>query len=200
MSGNVWDKQDYETPKAHQGFLAYRDLGPKRSLKRAWTLYQERTKPEHKRNNNVSSHFADWSRNNQWVERAEAWDLHQASLVEQQREDQRRRLIESEIDDYETQLAKWHELWQRTKLHERRTQRILEDGTIVELIEVNISDFSRLAKLREDISRQGRRALGLPEKITESMVQGQMDVNFREVDPETLSDDDLAQIIGEVDS
>ena len=60
-----WAQRPDESPVAYSSFLAYRDLGPSRSLVR---VGQEQGK-------NVSL-LEDWSSRHQWVARATAWDRH----------------------------------------------------------------------------------------------------------------------------
>ena len=58
-----WDRQPGEPPKAYSQFIAYRDLGRTRTVKRvAETLKRSR------------QHLAQVAYKNDWVERAAAWD------------------------------------------------------------------------------------------------------------------------------
>lgn len=63
-----WDRQDKETPPAWAAFQAYRDLGPGRTIAKAWEA--------------CGRHAAslrlgeEWSSKHDWVARAAAWDAH----------------------------------------------------------------------------------------------------------------------------
>lgn len=172
-----WDRRDNETAKAYAAFLEYRNLGVQRSLSAV----------SQKLNKSIMV-LARWSSPNDWVARAEAWDAEQNRRDEETRAEARKRLIERELVDYEKALGKFDDVWERTKLHERRTRRTLDDGSIVEVIELNVTDWRELTKWRDDISKQGRRALGLPDKITQSQVNVDMDLTNK-------SDDELRAII-----
>jgi len=60
-----WERQDGESAKAFEAFKIYRDMGPERSL----------SKLEQSFNGTKSKTWlGEWSRNNGWVERVEAFD------------------------------------------------------------------------------------------------------------------------------
>lgn len=65
----VWDKQPEETSKAYEAFTRYRDAGVAgRSLRKCSTSSAEYRQ------------FCVWSKENNWVARADAWDMHEEQL------------------------------------------------------------------------------------------------------------------------
>lgn len=70
-----WQRQKNETARAFAAFCAYRDLGPGRSLDKAWGLLSGRD-PMKK----APGRIQEWSRSFQWVRRCEAWDARNAEI------------------------------------------------------------------------------------------------------------------------
>src|SRR4051812_8473588 len=67
---SFWERRPGETSRAYAAFTVYRDMGIARSLKKAAEIfYQGATKAK-------VGQFETWSRQNLWVPRAEAYDLH----------------------------------------------------------------------------------------------------------------------------
>jgi hypothetical protein len=67
----VWDRQPAEGPKAYKAFLLYRNLGARRSLDAA---YQLSLPEQQKSNKRATGRWTEWSRQFQWLTRAQAWD------------------------------------------------------------------------------------------------------------------------------
>jgi len=84
MSENVWEQARGESARAYAAFVAYRDLGPERSLAKA----------AEQAGRHVSL-LKRWSARNRWRDRAWAWDVAQAreaaDALRQQREESLRR-------------------------------------------------------------------------------------------------------------
>lgn len=85
-----WDRRQDETPKNYQTFLAYRDMGVRRSLRSLSA--QLNPKPGYVRVLN------EWSSRYDWVDRASAWDVEQeqefaAEQGEQVRDMRRRHAV-----------------------------------------------------------------------------------------------------------
>lgn len=72
-----WEKQPGESRPAFANFVLYRDLGPRRSLSKA-AADSPRT----------ASNFADQSRRNGWVARAEAYDDYMDRRYREERENE----------------------------------------------------------------------------------------------------------------
>jgi hypothetical protein len=68
-----WDQLDNESNAAYARFLAYRNLGPTRTLEKAY----QSTQPETKRNKTKSftQQWANDSTKFNWRDRATAWDV-----------------------------------------------------------------------------------------------------------------------------
>lgn len=162
---NAWDRREdadpKETSKAYAAFLLYRDMGGQRALSRvAKALSKSETL------------INRWSFTHDWVSRAQAWDAEQQRLDDEARRETRERLIADELADYRMMLDKWHEVYERTKLHETRSRQTLKDGRVVDLLELNTADWQVLMKLRADIGKFGRLALGLPDRIAQDQHTG----------------------------
>ena len=69
MASKPWDQQPNEGNAAYSHFLAYRNLGPTRTLEKAYRAI--------KRNDTLSvpGNWAKESERYQWVDRATAWDV-----------------------------------------------------------------------------------------------------------------------------
>lgn len=63
----IWDQQPNESNAAYARFLAYRNLGPGRTLERA-------AQQNPRNSNSIATYERDSSTHN-WVERATAWDV-----------------------------------------------------------------------------------------------------------------------------
>ena len=67
----AFDQQDGETAKAYQAFCAYRDAGTARSLLKTW-----RQQSGNEAATSVPGKITEWSDQNDWKRRAEAYDAH----------------------------------------------------------------------------------------------------------------------------
>lgn len=72
----LWDQLENESNAAYARFLAYRNLGPGRTLQRAYESHKA-TLPAKKRNKTktFTQQWANDSTQFRWVERATAWDV-----------------------------------------------------------------------------------------------------------------------------
>lgn len=163
-AANVWDRRavtdDHaaESIKAYAAFIEYRDMGVQRSIRQ---LAQNLGKSD--------TLIMGWSTRHEWVARAEAWDAAQIAAMDELRAEQRKRLVERELVDYEKMLNRYDEVWEAAKLHIRHVKGIdPKTGKPTEVISLNVDNWHELTKWRDSIAKQGRRALGLPDKITES--------------------------------
>lgn len=164
---SLWDKQDNESAKQYTAFCDYRDMGTGRSLRLLVDQYVTQT--THKPPARALKTIMGWSSQYNWQVRVSAWDNEQTKLRTEAHETARTRLIEDELRDYRLQLEKWVELFNRTPLHESNYV-TTKDGMKTEFVQINHRALHQLTKWREDITKQGRRALGMPEKVTESTV------------------------------
>lgn len=70
---NPWDQLPDETAKNFAAFCGYRNLGPDRSLLKAYEIYKD-IQPGQRSSKNIPPYFAQMSAKFKWVERAKAWD------------------------------------------------------------------------------------------------------------------------------
>lgn len=164
---SAWDRREGESKKAYQAFCDYRDMGTSRSLR---SLHEQYIEPSF--NNPVTksrSSLNTWSAQHDWQNRVIAWDNHLSSANTQNREDAVNQLIEDELRDYKLQLEKWTAAFNRMPLQD--VVQTVEDGqTMIVINKVNHDDLYRMAKWRDEIAKQGRRALWLPDKVIERNV------------------------------
>jgi hypothetical protein len=92
-----------ESPRAYRAFCCYRDLGPNRSLDRAWEGYCT-TPDEGKKSKSARrpGHWGAWSQKFSWVRRAEAHD----DLVDEERRNiafEQRRALQEQRSRFEAE-------------------------------------------------------------------------------------------------
>ena len=73
---NAWDQLENETTEAYARFLAYRNMGPTRTLEAAYKASAKRGKKRQ-----VSGTWASESQVNNWRERAARWDVAQLNQI-----------------------------------------------------------------------------------------------------------------------
>lgn len=162
---HAWDKLDTDTDKSYQAFCVYRDLGKGRSLEKV----QERLS----KSTGYLRQLYKWSSNYNWVERANAYDLHldrtQRNAVEKMRIEASTRLIEGMLDRCQQMFERWDESYRHAKLLTQK--RVIErDGHTIEIHELNIDDQHKFSKWLADIDSLMRRQLELPDKYTQQKV------------------------------
>jgi hypothetical protein len=86
-----WEQQPGESARAFGAFCAYRDLGPRRSLRAAATAFYGRASAA------LERQLDKWSRDFGWVERANAWDRHLDAEARQAQEEARREMVERHL-------------------------------------------------------------------------------------------------------
>jgi hypothetical protein len=90
----LWQRQPGETASAHQAFLAYRAVGPDRTLRVAA-----------RRLGKSLSLLKRWSAGHDWVSRAEAWDAQEREQAKQEARSVRERAYRRRVE-YAEQLEK----------------------------------------------------------------------------------------------
>jgi hypothetical protein len=100
QSSPVWEQQPRESSRAYGAFCAYRDLGPRRSLRAAATAFYGRTSSA------LERQLDNWSRAFSWVERAGAWDRHLDAETRQALEEARREMVERHLREARTMQGK----------------------------------------------------------------------------------------------
>jgi len=166
----LWDKQEKDTTKSYTAFCDYRDMGTGRSLRALVKQYlaQYNSNSQAKPPARTEQTIFAWSTKNNWQKRIAAWDNEQTTLRTKEHELARKQIIEEELRDYRAQLAKWLDLFERTPLHEVNYKTKNDDGSVTEFQKINHVALHQITRWRDDITKQGRRALGMPEKVTES--------------------------------
>lgn len=186
---NSWEWQSTDTDKSFEAFGLYRDMGVNRSHESVANKLGKST-----------ALISRWSRKYNWVERVRDYDKAQAEAALKDREallkKRRDEILENETSDYELQLRKWREFVEKTKLHKRTHTETLDDGTKVKLMELNTSDWEKISRWRNDISQQGRRAVGLPERVTQNQITGN---DGKPIEIETKIDD-LAAVLAQLEA
>lgn len=136
---DVWERQDYETPKQWEAFAIYRDLSPStRSIDAAYRVSRSEQVGGKRR---APSQWFEWSSSNHWVERAQAYD----------REKDRRRLL-ADFEATQDMVRKHAE-----------AGRLLVDKAVKGLAKLKISDLTPhqiVALFRAGVEAE-RRARGL---------------------------------------
>jgi hypothetical protein len=120
----IWQRQEGETSRQYAAFCVYRDMGTERSirkaakahlaspLKRASGGHQQRryrTHPDPARYlRTVARKWLEWSRTQNWVARAQAWDDHVHELDESRRLDREleARRVEAEENERQRRLRR----------------------------------------------------------------------------------------------
>jgi hypothetical protein len=92
-SSTPWEQQVGESARAFGAFCAYRDLGPRRSLRAAAQAFYGRAAAA------LERQLDKWSRAFCWVERAKAWDCHLDAQARQAQEEARREMVERHVKE-----------------------------------------------------------------------------------------------------
>ena len=95
-----WERQPRESARAFGAFCAYRDLGPRRSLRAAAAQFYHRSSAA------VLRQCTTWSSAFRWVERASAWDRHLDAEACQAQEVERREMGKRQAQEARALQAK----------------------------------------------------------------------------------------------
>jgi hypothetical protein len=187
----AWERRDDETAKQYEAFLDYLHMGPGRSLRKLLARYEaqkadkSRTNPPTTRINTLGR----WSSKNDWQARLEAW-------VEQQAAERAARLTEHRVCIEENALEDYYFL--RGKITHLMTELSNPAG---EETNERISSLRTLLGLMTAADDYARRAVGLPDRISQSDVtsDGQplasgAHINIAMQDLAELSDDELERL------
>jgi hypothetical protein len=99
-SAAPWEQQPGESARAFAAFAAYRDRGPRRSLRAAAQTFYGRTTAA------LERQLDKWSRAFCWVERANAWDQHLDAEARRAQEEARREMVERHVKEARALQAK----------------------------------------------------------------------------------------------
>lgn len=150
------DQAEGETQKAYTAFLDYCRMGAGRSLRALVQLYRE---PDAE--NPPTKHDATvfgWSSRYQWQDRVAEYDKAIAKDREGRLAEKRQEIEDAELEDYGRELMEWRRRF---------------DVLMAAPNGMNTFEVTALFKLRKEIADLGRRAVGLPEKISDSRVQAE---------------------------
>jgi len=137
----TWERLDTDTDKSYEAFCIYRDMGSNRTLRK---LAQELNK--------TLTQIGDWSSKHNWQERVSAYDDYLREEHRIRLETAKLKVAENVLDDYE-ELRK--AVKKRLKVIAAMDYVVMED------------DLNALLTLMHRLDDYARRAVGLPEKITE---------------------------------
>lgn len=210
MTAELWEQQSGETARAYKAFVTYRDLGAERSIDRAYVALSSKRQ----RNGSETAakaaprHWYEWSSNNEWVRRAQAWDREQQRQADETRELLKRNriaeLIEDEFADYRAELARFRRVRDQTPAYEREAMKETtetkddENGKPMRVIvrihtaRLNVGSHRGLTRWRKNISELGRLSVGLPTSFTASKVDAKVEgsMTWKQMVEEARGDDE----------
>lgn len=141
----IWERLPSDTDKSYEAFCIYRDMGTARSLAKACKKFYGNSKAN-------LGQIEKWSRDHNWQVRVSACDTHRAAERAKRKEAKRIQIEDNVLKDY-------HAL---RKAIDKRL-RILEAGDY----RSEISDLHSLLALMKNADDYARRAVDLPDKITQ---------------------------------
>lgn len=188
MAAEIYERRDGESDAAYQALRDYCLMGVKRSLSKLLAQYTRRASSKRivKQPPTTSLNTLEtWSHSHEWVKRAKAYDIDQQKQDDAALIASRQKLLDDEAADYKAELMRFRQVRSRaTVVKQEQVQEtsapdpddpniIIITRTIVETVDV--SDHIALTKWRLEISALGRRANGMPEKITEAHIDDKID-------------------------
>lgn len=90
--GLPFEQQPHESARAFRAFTYYRDLGPERSLEKAYAGHSG------EKDGKAPGQWNAWSKQFEWVRRAIAYDAHLDTALRKARERRQKRLEERQFD------------------------------------------------------------------------------------------------------
>lgn len=139
----LWERQAFDTDKSFQAFCIYRDMGAERSLEK---LSQKLGK--------TKVNFEQFSVKYRWQERVAAYDVWLDTLNLEDTEKRQKLIKDNAYSDY---------LLLRKAIDKVKT--IYED---IDFKGIQSYELTNLVELMKKADDYARRAVGLPDKITES--------------------------------
>lgn len=166
----IWERLPSDTDKSYEAFCIYRDMGASRSLE----------KVSKKLDKSVTL-LGRWSSDHNWVDRVSAYDTHRAAERSKRKEAKRIQIEDNVLKDYNVMR----------KAIEKRLKLLQDTNYAGEVYE--LQNLLGLMKQADDYAR---RAVGLPDKISESKseLSGALDLTVNKK-AEDLTDDELASLI-----
>lgn len=155
----AWTPEPGESPKAYQAFAIYRDLGPSRSIDRAYEVYSGQQGSKKR----ASGRFTKWSTDHDWVERAREFDMRDEEI--------RREAVELHALNRAADRAKRMEALREENLsNEERAARV--EKKFIERAEKLIDELPliRQVTVREASPEDGKPAIYQIEPATKNAV------------------------------
>lgn len=177
----LWERQDTDTPKSYEAFCIYRNMGANRSLQYAADIHYRKQAANR-------TQLTKWSSDHNWQTRVQAWDDYQDTKRRERNAERQKLIEENAYGDYEVL---------RDAIDKYKS-----DYSSIKFAGVKPADISNLIHMMKQVDDYARRAVGLPDKITESKTEvagkdgGAMQHEVtRKVSAEDLTDDELASIL-----
>lgn len=151
-----WERQESDTDTSYAVLCIYRDMGAGRSLQKAADVHYGKKAANVRR-------LEEWSSQSEWVARCQAYDEHMATLRLKRLETAQTEVIDNALSDY---------LFFRDIINKRIAA--YQDAKFAG----SLDDIRSLQELMRKSDDMGRRAVGLPDKISESNVHATGDMSF----------------------
>jgi hypothetical protein len=146
-TSNIWEQQPTDTDKSFQAFCIYRDMGAKRSLAKTAEQFYGKVSANLR-------YIEQWSTDNNWQERVAAFDKHQDTLRQARNLERQKLLEDNAFNDY--------------MVIRKAIAKYKRDFMSVKFRGIPPHEVSNLVDLMKQADDYARRAVGLPDKITES--------------------------------
>lgn len=141
----LWERIESDTKKSYQAFCWYREMGGKRSLEKVGQEYSKSV-----------SLLLRWSAVHNWQERVQAWDDYQDGLRQERKLQKRIEIENNAVSDYD---------FLREAIKKRKA---LYEGANYKALPIELNELLLLMRRADDYAR---RAVGLPDKISESKTE-----------------------------
>lgn len=188
MSAELYERRDGESDAAYQALRDYMKLGVRRSLSKLCAQYtrQASSKRSTKQPPTESLNTLEtWSHTHDWVKRAKAWDIEQQKQDDAALAISRQKWVEDEVANAKAELQRFkfvrgtvnlsfkEQVKEVQEVDPDDPNKIIITRTYIEHIDV--SQHAAMTRWLDNISAVGRRAHGLPEKITEAHIDDNFD-------------------------
>lgn len=184
----IYERRDSESDAAYQALRDYCRIGVRRSLSKLLAQYtrQASNKRSTKQPPTLSSNTLEtWSHQHEWVKRAKAYDIDQQKKLDTDLETSRQKWIEDEIGNAKAELQRFKLVRGKVNLSMKEQVKETQEPdpedpnkiivTRVFIERIDLSTHAALTRWLDNISAIGRRAHGLPERITEAHIDPNID-------------------------
>lgn len=205
----AWERQEWEGAASFRNFEKYYLTQPHpRSLPKAYHNYLMTEKGRDEKDaksRHVPGTWLQWSRGQNyknetvgatWKERAELYDTHVFEIRKQVENEYKSVLTTRELKDYEKELDIWDNLADGLEAKIDADMKKAEDNFAVFDPRPFIRPMSELVKLRDDITKLGRRALNMPMEIREDrLANAKENEPFEMIWSEPFDEEDGGKIV-----